>query len=70
VVVTNLRHKMALERARDAVAGGRGAVAQGLTEEYVASDLREALDSLADIVGLTLNTDIINRVFENFCIGK
>ncbi|NSW54658.1 MAG: tRNA uridine-5-carboxymethylaminomethyl(34) synthesis GTPase MnmE [Armatimonadetes bacterium] len=70
VIVTNLRHKLALERARDAVAAGRKAVSDGLTEEYVASDLRQALDALADIVGLTLSTEIINRVFENFCIGK
>lgn len=70
VVVTNVRHKMALERARDAVAAGRQALANGLTEEYVAADLREALDALADIVGLTLSADIINRIFSNFCIGK
>jgi len=69
-LVTNVRHKVALERTRDHVIAARGAAEEGLTEEYIASDLREALDALGEIVGVTLAEDIIDRIFENFCIGK
>jgi tRNA modification GTPase len=70
VLVTNVRHRLALEHTREAVDCAARAVAQGLTEEYVASDIREALDALGEILGVTLAQDIIDRIFENFCIGK
>jgi len=70
VVVTNVRHRIALENARDAVVRAADAVAAGLTEEYVASDIRQALDALGDILGITLAQDVIDRLFETFCLGK
>ena len=69
-LVTNVRHKQALERAAQHVQAGRAAIASGLSEEYVAEDLRDALDALGEIVGLTLPEDVIDRIFATFCIGK
>ena len=69
-LVTNVRHKLALERAREAIEAGRSAAQRQLSEEYIASDLREALDALGEIVGVTLTQDVIDRIFETFCIGK
>ena len=75
-LVTNVRHKDALERAEMALTHARGPLATGLTEEYVVEDLREALDALGEIIGTTFagdrtqNEEIINRIFESFCIGK
>lgn len=70
VLVTNLRHRLALERARQAVWDAQAAAERGLSEEYVASDLREALDALGEIIGLTTTQEVIDRVFANFCVGK
>ena len=42
----------------------------GLSEDYIVIDLREAISSLGEITGETLDEDIINRIFEDFCIGK
>lgn len=42
----------------------------GLSEDYIVIDLREAISSLGEITGETLDDDIINRIFEDFCIGK
>jgi tRNA modification GTPase len=69
-LVTNVRHKQALERAAGHVQAGRDAIAAGLSEEYVAADVRDALDALGEIVGLTLTEDVIDRIFSTFCIGK
>lgn len=69
-LVTNVRHQVALERARGAVGDAERALERRLSEEYVASDLREALDALGGIVGATAAEDVINRIFETFCIGK
>ncbi len=69
-LVTNVRHKDALERTQTALVAARSTLAQSLTEEYVAEDLRAALDALGEIVGATPNEEIINRIFDSFCIGK
>ncbi len=41
-----------------------------LSEEFIASDLRGALDAVGEIVGETLTEDIIDRIFATFCLGK
>jgi tRNA modification GTPase len=38
--------------------------------EFIAFDLREALDSLGEIVGVTTSEDVLDRIFSTFCIGK
>jgi tRNA modification GTPase len=38
--------------------------------DLFASDLRQALNSLAPLIGDTLPDDILGKIFSNFCIGK
>ncbi len=38
--------------------------------DLFASDLRQALNSLAPLIGETLPDDILGKIFSNFCIGK
>ena len=66
----NLRHKQALVRALEA--GNRivDALAMGLTSDLIAVDLQECLDQLGDIVGETTTEDILDVIFEQFCLGK
>ena len=70
VLVTNVRHCDALGRTREATRRACEASQQGLTQEYLSVDIREALDALGEIIGETLTEDIVNRIFETFCIGK
>ncbi len=69
-IVTNVRHKVALQEADAALARAAEAAGAGYSEEFIAADLREALASLDEIVGKCLPADIINRIFAEFCIGK
>ncbi|MFQ5808965.1 MAG: tRNA uridine-5-carboxymethylaminomethyl(34) synthesis GTPase MnmE [Armatimonadota bacterium] len=70
VVVTNARHKDALIRADDSMRRALSAIEEELSEEFIASDLRGALDAVGEVVGETLTEDIIERIFATFCIGK
>ena len=42
----------------------------GLTNDLIAVDLQECLDCMGDIVGETTTDDILDVVFEQFCLGK
>ncbi len=70
VVVTNVRHKAALDRAKESLVDVHRAIAQGLPADIVAVDLQGARDSLEEIVGTVTNEDILDRIFSQFCIGK
>ena len=46
------------------------AMQQNLAPEYIAVDLRAALQAVGDIVGQTDADGILDEVFATFCIGK
>lgn len=70
ILVTRLRHRQALAKARDALANATAALNDGLSAEFVALDLREAVDALGEIVGAVVTDDLLDRIFSEFCIGK
>lgn len=70
VLVTNVRHRLALERAAGALDRALERAAEGLTEEYVSEELRAGLDALGQVVGATVSQDLVDRIFDAFCIGK
>jgi tRNA modification GTPase len=64
-------------RCRDSLVGAQvalGSASQTLRdgggEELVALDLRLALDELGKVVGAVVTDDILDRIFQRFCIGK
>ncbi|MDX1411698.1 MAG: tRNA uridine-5-carboxymethylaminomethyl(34) synthesis GTPase MnmE, partial [Nitrospirales bacterium] len=70
VFLTRLRHKVALERAKEAVANSLCAFDQNFSGECLAVDLRVALDALGEIIGVVSTEDILDHIFKDFCIGK
>jgi tRNA modification GTPase len=66
----NQRHKVALEQAKTSLGRALESINAGLSPEFVALDLRGALDSIGLIVGATYTEDILERIFRDFCIGK
>lgn len=70
VLVTNLRHTVAIERALQGVDQARQSVEVGHAGELVAMDLRIAADALGEITGVITTDEILERIFAEFCIGK
>ncbi|MGI6036628.1 MAG: tRNA uridine-5-carboxymethylaminomethyl(34) synthesis GTPase MnmE [Limnochordia bacterium] len=69
-LVTNIRHAQALERALGAIKDSRRSVAEGWAEDFICIDLREALESLGEITGETVQEGVLDEIFSRFCIGK
>ena len=70
VLVTTKRHYDALLRASLSLEQAQLALDERRPSELVAADIRAALGSLADIVGVTHTEDILGLIFSKFCIGK
>jgi len=66
----NQRHKTALEQTRESLQKALGSITSNLSPEFIAMDLRGAIDSLGLIIGATYTEDILERIFSDFCIGK
>lgn len=67
-LVTRLRHRQALDAARDALR--RAAAGAGRGDELVAEELRLASRALGRLVGRIDVEDVLDVIFRDFCIGK
>src|SRR5262245_13589830 len=72
-LVTNVRHIVLLERARDALSGGIASIAgsaDAMSEEFLLADLQDASAALQEITGRRTADDLLHHIFQNFCVGK
>jgi len=70
VLVTNIRHREALEKAQVFLKRAIKATEASRGAEIVALEIKEAQASLGEIIGKISCEDILDRIFSQFCIGK
>ncbi len=67
---TGARYRDSLVGTKVALGSASQTLRDGGGEELVALDLRLALDELGKVVGAVVTDDILDRIFQRFCIGK
>ncbi len=70
LVLTSLRHRNSLVRANESIAQAEKSLRKNMSQEFIALDLRGALESIGEITGQTTPEDVLNHIFSEFCIGK
>lgn len=70
IVAINARHRACLLRAKYRLEAADAALTGGLSAEYVALDLREAMDAVGEISGRADVEELLGEIFSSFCIGK
>ena len=71
VVVSNARHYDALLRAHDSIQRVVNGLQQQLSGDLLSEDLRQTLDTLAEITGGQITPqETLNNIFQHFCVGK
>lgn len=70
VLVTNARHAAALQAAEQCAQALRTGLENGIAADFLAQDLRETLHHLSTITGEITTGEILQTIFEGFCIGK
>jgi tRNA modification GTPase len=70
VIVSNARHYEALVKAQEATNRVMDGLANGLTTDFIAMDIRMILHFLGEITGQITTEDVLGNIFSKFCIGK
>lgn len=68
--ITRERHRELLSKANNSLRKAIISIDKNLSPEFIAADIRFALESLGEITGETYTEDVLNRIFQEFCIGK
>ena len=70
VVVTNLRHYEALNKALEAIRRVEEGLKTAITHDFISQDIRECMFYLGEITGQISTDEILGNIFSKFCIGK
>ena len=68
--VNNLRQAEALQAAQKHLEECLNTIRMGMAEDFIVIDVRSAWEKLGEITGDTVDEDIIDQIFSQFCIGK
>lgn len=70
VIIVNQRHKELLERAYESLKKANNEIQTDIGVDIAEIDIKNAAKYLGEIIGEEVTTDIINKIFEKFCLGK
>ena len=70
VYLTNIRHKAAMEDAKESLKKVLESISMGMPEDFFSIDLMNVYESLGTILGESLGEDLVNEIFGKFCMGK
>jgi len=71
VLVSNIRHLEALQKTKESLdLVLQGINNAGVTSDFLAMDIKQALYYLGEITGAVTTEDLLENIFSKFCIGK
>lgn len=68
--VTNKRQQNCLEKAKESMLDALKAIERKEIQDLISIDIKSALMYISEVSGEVITDDILNNIFENFCIGK
>ena len=70
VLVGNVRHRNSLFNASEALKKAMETISLSMPEDFISMDLQEVNKYLGEITGDSVDEEIIDRIFSQFCLGK
>ena len=70
IMVSNSRHVQALGQAEECLLQAVAHLGAGLSWEFVSEDIKSAIRALDQITGRDIDSDVLEKIFSEFCIGK
>lgn len=70
IFISNVRQKEALSNAISSLLCVAKSITEKMSEDFYSIDLTAAYDYLGQIIGEQMDDDVVNEIFNRFCIGK
>jgi tRNA modification GTPase len=70
LIINNVRHKNLLIKARNNLEEVLKSIENNMPIDFIEIDLMEAMENLGLIVGKSVSDDLVDKIFDEFCIGK
>ena len=70
IIIVNQRHKELLERALDSLIKAKNEICAEVGVDIAEINIKNSAKYLGEIIGEEVTNDIINKIFEKFCLGK
>ena len=70
IYITNIRHKTSLQEAASSLNLVLQSIADEMPEDFYSIDLMNAYKVLGNIIGESVEDDLVNEIFSKFCMGK
>lgn len=70
IYITNMRQKQEIWNAKESLCRLRESIDSGMPEDFYTIDMTDAYESLGRIIGETIEDDIVDKIFRDFCMGK
>lgn len=68
--ITSVRHKEAISQSMQSLSKVLESIEMGMSEDFYTIDLMEAYEKLGTIIGETVEDDLVDKIFKEFCMGK
>ena len=70
LILINERHKIALIKCKNNLIKAKKQIEEGQTIDLITIDITEALQNINSITGENVSEEVVNEIFEKFCLGK
>ena len=70
IYITNARHKEAIFQSMESLNQVMESIDMNMPEDFYAIDLMQAYQTLGKIIGETVEDDLVEKIFKEFCMGK
>ena len=70
VIITNERHRQLLITAVKSIENVEAGIENEMSEDFLTIDLMDAYESLGKIIGESVEDDLADKIFSDFCMGK
>ena len=70
LIITNERHKSLLKDSVDYLNEAKSQILNGAPIDIVEIVIKRATQTLGQIIGADVSQDVVNKIFEKFCLGK
>lgn len=70
IIITSIRHKDLISKTIKGLNSAIEAIETGIPIDMISINIKDAIKSLGEMLGESVSEDVLNKIFEKFCVGK